>query len=75
MDRPDPDRIGKEHRNRIEHVKDVQRRAIENVLRPPDPKSCRYCKHYVKKTSDEGYCMLWKKKVKASDSCERFSRV
>ena len=75
MDRPEPDRLGKEHRKRLDKVKEDQRRAIEKILSPPDPRSCRYCKHFIRKDSDSGYCTLWKKKVKDTDACNRFSRV
>lgn len=75
MGEPEPDRIGKPYRDRLEKVRDIQRRAIENVHRPPNPRSCRFCAHYVKKDSESGYCILWKRDVKATDTCHRFSRV
>ncbi|HOP09525.1 MAG TPA: hypothetical protein PK718_00395 [Candidatus Methanofastidiosa archaeon] len=75
MEPPDADRIGREHRDRLKKVKRDQRRAFENIVKPPDPKSCRYCKHYVTKDGESGYCLLWKKDVRNTDSCDRFSRV
>jgi len=74
MQGPDSDMIGREHRKRLERVRETQRRAMTNIVRPYDPKSCRFCKYYIKKDEDSGYCLLWKRIVKASESCLRFER-